>query len=543
MQAANVTQFIEENLKTIFAYALSRVSNKEDAEDLTNDIVVAILQSADKLKTPEAFYGYIWGIAANTYRKFLRKRRRQQLEFHVEALQSMEDTETSTEGSGYDCFAVEEDFSQELADNLELKENAAKLRREIALLSYEHRECTVAYYFKEMSCADIAKELKISLEMVKYYLFKTRKILKEGISMEREFGEKSFKPEPFEFITIFAGKFNREYYNLFNRKLPGQILLAAYYTPMSVRELAIELGVASVYLEDELALLEKYNLIVKNPHGKYQTNLVIFTDDYTKEFQREARKFTAPAMQEILIALKEKLCEIRSINKCCASLSEERLLWGLLWPVILLGNRRFSDKHPELAAKGEIYQGAAGTNYGTVENEYEGKYGCYTFAGYSGIDENYYAMAADFGVLPEKNRYFTGQDMDVFRKKIYDTVAGTIEPEFLIFTKEEEDVLCRILDSLSEQMTGIYEKLYACACNVLKQHAPDQVAEDAEKIVFQTLLFRSIGLFGGFAVESGELTVPEEEGPLAFYVRENEKDAMKLCGYDTAAMKSAEKKE
>ena len=100
-----------------------------------------------------------------------------------------------------------------------------------------------------------------------------------------------------------------------------------------------------------------------------------------------------------------------------------------------------------------------------------------------------------------------------------------------------------ILDSLSGQMTELYEKMYACACEILKQHAPDQVAAVTEKIVFQTLLFRCVGLFGGFAVESGELTVPEVEGPLAFYVRENTKAAMKTCGHNTAAMKSAEKSE
>lgn len=527
-----VVNFIEENLKTIFAYSLSRVSNKEDAEDLTNDIVVAILQSADKLKSPEAFYGYVWGIAANTYRKFLYKRGRRQQEVSAEGMQEDE------RESGLDKLPAEGDFAEELAESLALKEDVAKLHREIALLSWEHRECTVAYYFEELSCAEVAKRLGISLEMVKYYLFKTRKILKEGISMEREFGEKSFKPEPFEFVTIFAENFNREYYNMFARKLPGQILLSAYYTPMSVRELAIELGVASVYLEDELALLEKYHLIAKNSHGKYQTNLVIFTDDYTKEFQREAKKFAVPAMKEILVALKRKLDEIRGINKCCAVLSEERLLWGLLWPVILLGNRHFSVKHPELAKKDEIYQGAAGTNYGTVKNEYGGKYGCYTFAGYSGIDEDFYAMAADFGVLPEKNRYFTGLDMTVFRKKIRDTVAGVMEPEFLIFTTEEEDSLCRILDTLSGQMTELYEKMYACACNVMKQHAPKQVAELADRIVFQTLLFRSVGLFGGFALDSGELLIPDGEGPLAFYVRENTKAAMRTQGFDAAAMKS-----
>ena len=538
MEPITAVSFVEENLKTIFAYALSRVSKKEDAEDLTNDIVLAILQSGDKLKSQEAFYGYVWGIAANTYRKFLYKKNRRQKEVYFEGVQGAGDEE---KGISMDNLAAEGDFAEELAEEMELRENLTKLRREIALLSYEHRECTVAYYFEERSCGEIAETLGISLEMVKYYLFKTRKILKEGISMEREFGEKSFKPEPFEFVTIFSGSFNREYHNMFKRKLPGQILLSAYYTPMSVRELAIELGVASVYLEDELALLQKYNLVTKNPHGKYQTNLVIFTEDYTKEFQREAKKFAVPAMQEILAALKGKLDEIRGINKCCATLSEERLLWGLLWPIILLGNRHFSEKYPELAKKDEIYQGAAGTNYGTVENEYDGIYGCYTFAGYSGIDDDFYAMAADFGVLPEKNRYFTGLDMEVFRKKIQDTVAGVIEPEFLIFTKEEEDTLCRILDSLSGKMTALYEKMYACACNVMKSHAPEQVVEVTDRIVFQTLLFRSIGLFGGFAVESGELTVPDVEGPVAFYVRETEKAAMRASGFDTAAMKSAEK--
>lgn len=69
-------EFVEENLKTIFAYALSRVSDKNDAEDLTNDIVLAILQSSDKIRNYNAFYGYVWGIAANTYRKFMRKKSR-----------------------------------------------------------------------------------------------------------------------------------------------------------------------------------------------------------------------------------------------------------------------------------------------------------------------------------------------------------------------------------------------------------------------------------------------------------------------------------
>ena len=70
--AGKVSAAVEENMKTIFAYALSRVSHREDAEDLAGDIILAILKSAPKIRDDNAFFGYIWAIAANTYRKYLR---------------------------------------------------------------------------------------------------------------------------------------------------------------------------------------------------------------------------------------------------------------------------------------------------------------------------------------------------------------------------------------------------------------------------------------------------------------------------------------
>ena len=44
--------------------------------------------------------------------------------------------------------------------------------------------------------------------------------------MEREFGEKSYRPAPFEFHALFRGQFDRNYSALFTRRLPGQILLS-----------------------------------------------------------------------------------------------------------------------------------------------------------------------------------------------------------------------------------------------------------------------------------------------------------------------------
>lgn len=498
MKQESAAEFIEENLKTIFAYALSRVSHREDAQDLTNDIVLAILQSEDKIKNADAFYGYVWGIAANTYRKFMRKKSR-----------------SSYEEIGED-ISDESDFTQALLE----REDVYRLRREIALLSGEYRECTVAYYYDELSCAEISSKFDISLEMVKYYLFKTRKILKEGICMEREFGEKSFKPAPFEFKTIFDGEFSREYCNLFTRKLPGQILMSAYYTAMSSRELAIELGVASVYLEDEIAVLEKYGLIAKTASGKYQTNILIFTEAFTKEFYLKAEDLAVPSLAEILAGMSEKLEQIRNINPICKGLSDCRLLWGLLWPVMRRGHEIFKNKSPrKLRETDMLYSGATGTNYGISEEVQENhEFGCYSFAGRAGIDEKYYLSAADFGILPKKNRYFESADSKVIKEKIYKTASGEIPPEFMILTGQEESRLLEILAAEVSGMAELYQQLFECTCRLMHSHVPKNVGGQTERIVFQTLVFRTVGLIGGCAVKSGGLMLPDFDGPAAVCV-------------------------
>lgn len=500
-----MTEFVEENLKTIFAYALSRVSNKEDAEDLVNDIVLSILENADNIKNPDAFYGYIWGIAANTYRKFMHKRNRYLFE---------EADENLTDNS---------DFTEKL----EIQEEVLVLRREIALLAKEYRECALAYYYDELSCAEIALKFNLSIEMVKYYLFKTRKILKEGISMEREFGEKSFRPSPFEFRTIFTGVFNQEYHNLFARKLPGQILLAAYYTPMTIRELAIELGVASVYLEDEISFLEKYGLITQFAAKRYQTNLIIFTDDFMKEFQRKSADFSITELSRIFEKVRRKLDCVRKLNLFCEQLSDSRILWGLVWFMMRKGKEAFERKYPELHEKKVLYDDTVGTNYGSSISDVDKSYGCDNFAGYAQIDENYYASAADFNILPKRNHYFCSekQEQSNFKDKLYKVIAGEMKSEFMILSEEEEDKLAVVFADEVAEMGNLYNQMFKCACQIMKMHAPKGLENQVERILFQTLFFQTAGMVGYYLVKGNVLTLPEFKGPAAMYIRENTRKA------------------
>ena len=169
------------------------------------------------------------------------------------------------------------------------------LRRELSLLKKTHREVCVAYYVDNKSCSQIAKEQNINVEMVKYHLFKTRKLLKEGIGMTRTLGEKSYNPGVFR--LDFWGDKNK-YYDLFNRKLPGSIVLAAYYEAMTAEALSMELGVSMPYLEEEIEILENAG-VLKKIGDKYQTNIVIITDAYEKEFVKNTSAIYATVAKSV----------------------------------------------------------------------------------------------------------------------------------------------------------------------------------------------------------------------------------------------------
>ena len=498
MEQEKIVAFLEENIKTIYAYALARVSRKEEAEDLAGDIMLAIMQDGHRVEREEAFFGYVWSIAANTYKKYLRKQSRS----HMSELEEA-DVET-------------EDFSEEVLANLWQKEQTGKLRRELALLSKEYRECTVAYYFEELSCKEVAEKFHISLEMVKYYLFKTRKMLKEGIEMERVFGEKSYKPGTFELVTIFDKNYNAEYVNLFGRKLSGNILLSAYYTPMTIRELSMEMGVSTVYMEDEVVLLEKYGLLKALSGGKYQTNLAIITEEYTKEFYRTVKAECQSILHKILAAVRGKMEAIREVGFIGNHLSENRLLWGFLYLLMHHGYEAFEAKKQTLGTI-KLYGEATGICYGmNFEEAATEEYGSGYFAGFSGIDERYAAAFGDFGILPVENHYTL--QYEIVREKIYEALEKPQMAPFMILTDAEYKQLRELLQEEILMMREMYEYLAEQGTELMKVHAPSHMEKVIPWVIARTIYFRTVGLVGGCAAQSGALEFPKEPGPVALYV-------------------------
>lgn len=518
MEQEKAAKLLSDNLKNIFSFSLSRLYDKSEAEDLTNDIICEVLKSAHRLKTEEAFFGFMWRIAENTFKRHICKQHLRTVEF-------------DTNFVGTYWVTPEDEYLKQ--------EELHLLRRELSLLSKQYREATVAYYIYHKSCSEISADLGISIEMVKYYLFKTRKILKEGIGMIREFGEKSYNPGIFR-IDYWGGGDNTCYWQLFERKLPGNILLSAYDTPVTMQELSVELGVSTVYLEDEIKLLMEHD-IIKKIGDKYQTNIIIFTDDYEKALVDKIKPVYENEAERFHQKLTKLLPVLKSLDFKGNDYNANRLKWTFanlaMVMALQLSDRRTRERFGE-------YPSLSNGSYGFVFG-YDNDYQHHHFHGIYGYCENN-DHTAHFSVenyrIIEKCQFWepvnwdqaveamcdailektASQSNDMLVKLIEDGFIashnGKLSAEFPVFTSDMMDNNIRpILKPLAEDICDCMTKICDLAGQTLKNYTPKALLHQCEQLAFIRHQMDVMAFIIETMVERNWLAIPEKEEKLCVF--------------------------
>lgn len=120
--------------------------------------------------------------------------------------------------------------------------------------------------------------------------------------MAREFGSLSYKPENISFVFNGMSSSAGEPWSYLSRLLCKNILLAAYRTPATAEELAIEVGVALPYMEEELKSLVSATLMKKNG-SQYETNFFIVSAGAQERITEHLRTVTPELTQAIIDAL------------------------------------------------------------------------------------------------------------------------------------------------------------------------------------------------------------------------------------------------
>ena len=278
-----INEFAENYMEKLFYFCLKKTGNNIEAEDLTQDIALQIITALNKGTIPTSFSAWVWQIARNRYSVWAKEKH------------NRNELVTGSDISDYEI----EDESENILDEMIHTEQMTLLRRELAFIRSDYRNIVVAYYIENKSVRDIASSLSVSISAVQQRLHRARIILKEGMNMAREFGRLSYRPEEVNFISNgLFGKNNEPSYYL-SRSLCKNILLAAHRTPSTAEELAMEVGVALPYMEEELSALVKATLM-KKKGDRYQTNFFIVSAEAQGKIYAHLRGL-APELTKAII--------------------------------------------------------------------------------------------------------------------------------------------------------------------------------------------------------------------------------------------------
>lgn len=163
--------FLDTYGQRIFTLVQQIVSNREDAEDLTQDIFVKAFESLKNYRGDCQFITWIYRIAYNMTSSTLRKnKQRQELLSADESMPETADTDSSFD------FADEEERDERIEDlQLALSWLTAEERALITLFYYENKSIEDCAYITGLSEANtkvrlhrIRKKLSLYLYRIKY---------------------------------------------------------------------------------------------------------------------------------------------------------------------------------------------------------------------------------------------------------------------------------------------------------------------------------------------------------------------------------------
>ncbi len=293
--------------KSIFSYCLSRTSSYHEAEDLSQEILLACCESIDNLRNEKAFYAFIWRTADNILKSWYRKK------------------------SKYSESELDENVADNVWDKLDEQsqnnEQLSLIRRELAILNSDYRKVMIEYYFNKRSVKEISALFSISESMVKYLLFQSRNRIRKGVVMEKAFGELSYRPV--EFWVSSWGKFNREYYNISNSRVNQNIIMACYYDKLTEEQISLQTGVPTAYLENGIKELLEHELLLEK-NGYYRSNIVVVTRKMKDEIYEKHKDTIRETAELIKSFVDNSIDAVRAIGFYGSDMPHNSMKWFLV---------------------------------------------------------------------------------------------------------------------------------------------------------------------------------------------------------------------
>lgn len=514
MEKRELNEKIEEASKSIRSYCMAWTKSPYDADDLAQEIILEICKSAANIRDDRAFYGFMWSVAGNVRKQWYRKRRR------TDYCELREELACET---------------KELFDTLAEDSDIRRLRRELGLLAEKYRRAVVLYYLENKTCPEIAGILSVSESMVKYLLFKSRQIVKDGMGMERDYGEQSYNPKTLDFC--FWGGTNY-YERVCRNKISQNILFACFNDKLNGEQISLEIGVALPYIEENLKELVEYGLL-RRDGNRYYTNIVIIT----KECQREIAVKTGMLKNQVAEGLKNVINEkeepIRRIGFRGADMGRNTYCWQmscillrqaiierlqeqnkLEYPVDKFGNPCFLWYQERVEEKERKNPFAMGRSY--VSNEGGDEIQFMDFPINGDMVHHYFFNRQDFvnlflDIARDKTESFSKNDRiaieEMVKRGYVKNENEKLKVNVLVFTEEEYERLLELLKEGIETVVRDAQELLDEVARILRNHIPVHLKKLAKDMACLQMFHSAVSAPIKLLYEDGFL-LPSKEGEL-----------------------------
>lgn len=327
--------FDDDLLDKLFGFCYARTNDSYKAQELCSDIVFSLVKAANTDGEIRNLHSFIWRVARNVYADYSNNKRKYDDTFYI----------------GDDAEGV----LQRFAEDKEQEDDSEVLRmvhRRISFLTRAYREVMIMYYIDGLSTAEIANRQGTSEGAVRQRLFSARQKIRSEVEEMTETYNKSLALDKIDYVIWGTGTPGwGDPRVVCSRMFSKHIIWLCSKAPMSASEIAEELNVPTVYVEEELEILTKgengsYGLLRKMENGKYAINFILIDKDTVEKFHALYVE-QIPQISEIILAHIEKN---KDAYLSFPYLNKRVDLNLILWQQIFSLSHAFSDSVEDILA-------------------------------------------------------------------------------------------------------------------------------------------------------------------------------------------------
>ena len=305
-------KMIEKFQKKFYGFAISKTYTFEEAEELASRIVLEAYVTLLKVDDICNWEGYLYRIAYGVYARYVKEIKRN-------SNLTIDDMEITSDV----------DLTKEIMQSEEFK----LLKREISWLNRTQREIIFMHYYENKKISYISHALNLPEGTVKWHLHDAKKLMKEGMERMRNSGDLGIKPVSFCNMGHDGSPGDKgDTSDFLNTKLRQNIAYSAYFDSKTVTEIAAELGVSPVYIEDEVDILEEYGYLDKLSGNKYLTNIKIdnIPQKANDEINIIIKEIAKNICDEYVPLLESKFSDYQKLGIYIPDNDLRYLLWSLI---------------------------------------------------------------------------------------------------------------------------------------------------------------------------------------------------------------------